>query len=819
MATQSNAGPDTKSKRSRMDKLMPRRSSTLSSSLVPAPPANATSERTPIKSERTRMDKIMRRPSTSSTLASSPPTKALPESTPTKPERSTLSKVLRRSNDSTSSLGTSPPPNPLPESKLAGSRLPRRTSSTSVRVAAAPTDASETDGAKPERSRVDKLLRRSPSSSSSLTGVAPTNIPEPSGAKSERSRMDKILRRSPSSSSSLAISASPEAQDTVTDKPESKRKRLGSLIRRHDASSSDSISIAPSDVGAEDGSPKPKRSRPGAVLRTLSALSVKQRHGAPGSTSSESLVVDTNAPPPPAEPSGVHKMLSPVAESPAVGPGQGLASLADGVPLNVSRETPPSSQEDGAVAEVSDPAISSAAPDVPVEVSQEPLPIEVDAPTTAAQLDLPPGLTEELPAHNGSLVAAALGVVGADSHAVDYAPAVAASDSPADDIEPPSLDAPAAPASHDAPTAEDSPVVIDAEGPAESFVFDGPAAPPVPQDNSPLSQDYIVTVPDVAAQDAGESETSDASAPSDIVQPVASSATDASDADVVDSSVGATKATSFVDAPAAREPESPQAVVETSASSMSFDQFGWLIHQLPGEDTSYFTLRGHDIVTDVDLRREGAILGVYERLSCLDVPPPPGWELWLLDTIGGFVPAPDHYLVNHDLRVVSSTHASSRPTPVEREMYWEFVEKHPVHCAQIISSEEIVAGTNDALTWEFVKWPLPPGASVDADSDSDMPIFNDDENDEFSRSLSSMGADPSPEDMAVVTQNVAKVELRLCRWEQRMRESGRLGDERDDTRAGALVLSPEAQRQMIPVLSRVLGGNVGRSGTWGCAIQ
>ena len=49
-----------------------------------------------------------------------------------------------------------------------------------------------------------------------------------------------------------------------------------------------------------------------------------------------------------------------------------------------------------------------------------------------------------------------------------------------------------------------------------------------------------------------------------------------------------------------------------------------------------------------------------------------------------------------------------------------------------------------------------------------------------------------------------------------MRESGRLGEVRIDMSADALTkLSPDAQRQIIPALSRVLGG----SGSWGCSIQ
>ncbi|VDB95171.1 unnamed protein product [Peniophora sp. CBMAI 1063] len=804
MASQSNIGPDAKVKRSRMDKFIPRRSSTLSSSVGPTQPTPTTTpERTPAKSERTRMDKIMRRPSTSSTLSSSPPSKPLAEATPPK-ERSGLRKVLQRSNTSASSIGLSTSPTPLPEStlpKAAGSRIPRRTSTASIRAATAPSDTTEADGAKPERSRVDKLLRRSPSSSSSLAGVAPTGIPEPNGPKSERSRMDKILRRSPSSTSSLAISASPEAQDATPSKPESKRKRIASLIHRPDASSSDSISIAPTDADVQDGSPKPKRTRPGSVLRTLSAFSVKHKHG---SSSSESLAVDTHTPPAVEQTSVEHKMLSPVAESPAVEQGhQGFASLpvsSEAVPPSISEVVPPVplvAVVDPTPVEAPATAAPAVAPEVQAEISEPPPPVDEPA-APAAQLDLPPGLTEEPSSYDEPADASAPDATGDASEEV--AEAVVAM-----------------PPSHEDTTVAGSLDNVVAE---EPLIFDAPA---IPQENVSLVQDSTFAAPDVPLEEAEQPVTATADVPAISVQPVASddaSARAESEVDGPNSSVEATKATSFVDAGAARETEPPQTQGDVP-SVMSFEQFGWIMHHSPGESAPYFTLHGHDVVTDVDLRGDGAILSIYERLSCLDMPPADGWELWLLNTIGGFVPSPDHYLVNHDLRVVSSTPKSPRPTAAEREKYWEFVEKHPVHCARIISSEEIVAGTNDALTYEFVKWPVPPGSGSGADSVSDVP-FNEDESDEFSRSLSSFG-DPStstPEDMAVVAQNVAKVELRLCRWEQRMRESGRLGEERYDSPSGALMnLSPDAQRQMIPALSRVLGGSVGRSGAWGCSIQ
>lgn len=551
----------------------------------------------------------------------------------------------------------------------------------------------------------------------------------------------------------------------MTTKPESKRKRIGSLLHRSDASSSDSISIAASDAGVEDGSPKPKRVRPGAVLRTLSALSVK-RHA--GSSSSESLAIDTHAPTPPAEVSSEHKLLSPVAESPAVEQGyQGLSLpvLAESLPVNVSQEPPPvtttSSTVPNTAPQAADAATSPAEPEVVAEVSEEPLPVEQDAPVAVVQLYLPPGLEAEPHPRSDSNLAGSTDVAGADVlHVADTSGDVdVEASNPIYVAEPPSPEAPVAPASRVDPTTSGSLDVVGTGDPAlavESSVFDAPAVPPVSNGDGFIASEGIVAAADVPAEDVGEPALSDASAASVVVQPIPSD-TDVTHGDGVDSSVeDSAQATLLDDAPAhahahaAHDPE-PSQTHEKASSIMGFEQFGWLIHHLPGESTPYFTLHGHDVVTDLDLRRDGAILSVYERLSCLDMPPPEGWELWLLDTVGGFVPAPDHYLVNHDLRVVSSTPVSSKPTPAERkspspfdvqahadprigERYWEFVERHPVHCARIISSEEIVAGTNDALTWEFVKWPAPPGSG--SDSDSDDPLFNEDESEEFSRSLS-----------------------------------------------------------------------------------
>ena len=105
---------------------------------------------------------------------------------------------------------------------------------------------------------------------------------------------------------------------------------------------------------------------------------------------------------------------------------------------------------------------------------------------------------------------------------------------------------------------------------------------------------------------------------------------------------------------------------------LGFERLGWLAHVLP-DTTVYFTHPGLCIVTDVDLRKEGALRDISNYLGGPRVRPPPGWELWLRGIGKLSVRVPDHFFVHHEKRWVVPV--SYEPEPAEPSV----PEREPSH--------------------------------------------------------------------------------------------------------------------------------------------
>ena len=109
--------------------------------------------------------------------------------------------------------------------------------------------------------------------------------------------------------------------------------------------------------------------------------------------------------------------------------------------------------------------------------------------------------------------------------------------------------------------------------------------------------------------------------------------------------------------------EAPQAG-PSSPPEPEYAHLGWVVH-LPGSDgATYFTHRGYDVVTDIDIRSNEILYQVSEILAGLGVPPPSGWELWL--HVEGDSRAPVCSFVNHYLRLVSSEPVSKQSSIADR---------------------------------------------------------------------------------------------------------------------------------------------------------
>ncbi|KZV70670.1 hypothetical protein PENSPDRAFT_752338 [Peniophora sp. CONT] len=216
---------------------------------------------------------------------------------------------------------------------------------------------------------------------------------------------------------------------------------------------------------------------------------------------------------------------------------------------------------------------------------------------------------------------------------------------------------------------------------------------------------------------------------------------------------------SSVDAPRAPTLSNSSVMSDSDSNApweMEYEHLGWSMQELPG-DAVYFTHPAKGIVSDVDLRRDGAMREVFEFLAGPHVTPLPGWELWLRDT--GNLPsrASDYSFVNHELRLVSFTPQPTESTAAGQVLYWMYVEKHPAHCAPIILSEKMVSEAHDALTWEGEKM-LPSGNRID------VPIFSQEERQQFSASLKSFNDNSTSAEMTAVTRDVARILLR--QWQQ-----------------------------------------------------
>ncbi|VDC04132.1 unnamed protein product [Peniophora sp. CBMAI 1063] len=196
---------------------------------------------------------------------------------------------------------------------------------------------------------------------------------------------------------------------------------------------------------------------------------------------------------------------------------------------------------------------------------------------------------------------------------------------------------------------------------------------------------------------------------------------------------------------------------------LTFERLGWLMHVLP-DTTVYFTHPGLRIVTDIDLRLEGAMRDVSRYLGGPRVRPPAGWELWLRSA--GIIPvrAPEHSFVHHENRIVVPV--SYEPEAIEpsveemitlQAIYWRYIEKHPAH---LVLSPTTSAEATDILTWAYTDRLLPPEAR------ERIPPFSQDECHELSSILRSLDANPSPNHMAIRTRVIAKIMLRVCRWKQ-----------------------------------------------------
>ncbi|KZV70288.1 hypothetical protein PENSPDRAFT_579612 [Peniophora sp. CONT] len=205
---------------------------------------------------------------------------------------------------------------------------------------------------------------------------------------------------------------------------------------------------------------------------------------------------------------------------------------------------------------------------------------------------------------------------------------------------------------------------------------------------------------------------------------------------------------------------------------LGFERLGWLMHVLP-DTTVYFTHPGLCIVTDIDLRTEGAMRDVSRYLGGPRVRPPAGWELWLRSTGKLSARAPDHFFVHHEKRMVVPV--SYEPEPIEpsatertslpdldavltlQASYWTYIEKHPAH---VVLSPTTAAEATDILTWAYTDRLLPPEAR------ERIPPFSQDECHELSAILRSLDVNPSPNHVSIQTRVIAKIMLRICRWKQ-----------------------------------------------------
>ncbi|VDB95167.1 unnamed protein product [Peniophora sp. CBMAI 1063] len=724
---------------------------------------------------------------------------------------------------------------------------------------------------KSKRSRFSKIFRRNSSSTSVATVPASPDAhessntkaePSPSKAdsgsiKSKRTPMDRLLRRS--STSSLASVGVTDTQVQASPEPQPKS------LKRTDSASS-SLSAVVSDAKAEDTASTKSKGK-GALRRSLSALSItRPRHRR---AASDPLAVDTrSASPPPVAPSeGLHKMLSPVEESPVVVRGSILALevppaepagapevlSASGVLVDRPTEADPEPAQNESIGEsvaaasgdasaqapptllestpqADDARVAATVPEVqaPQEVEPEPPVQEPAAGITRSPSPTGSAWTEAAASsaaldESASAVDSTLAVVSAPVGAHSDVPAepVAESAPPVVDIvRTPSpaasvwteADANTVPAGvTDGPSvaeelrATDSqstilepdvsssppsqPVDVDAARPASpspsaswteadmsssgveesqpvAAHLDEPQIAVAEAQVTPLELSQLPISPDPAVEVASPTSPvrHETKAPTDVIEHPASPAADARSVDTW-SDVSSVSSIHFAaptgaagnaagpssagpthldhhDAPAPPEPE--------------YAHLGWVVH-LPGVDGStYFTHRGYDVVTDIDLRSNETLYQVSEVLSGLGVPPPTGWEMWL----GGDSRAPACSFVNHNLRLVASEPVPATSSIAERARYWAYVEQHPAHCALAILSEQNINQAKGALSWDRMNWPLTPtGERVEP------PLFTADERRRFAASINSLEGRPSSYDLIIATRDIAEIMRRLCHWE------------------------------------------------------